>query len=422
MRIVGLSFISRNEADYRGNHFQKDKKYSKTLLAIGDSFTYAGNVNMSQSFPFLLHNIQDESNKYRYKIINGGWCEENTFTAMPRLAENLAKYKPDIVLILLGAADRFNLIGHDTDYKFSFETNHLEDNTLIENLKIYKMYKNIKLNIEYKGLYCSIFTCEETRIFTDIRNLDDYINLKFAHQNLLRGEIKKANDYLALLSSTKDSIWKVDENTLHDPKKKFEYRSNVQELIENIQAKYYRNKEYEKMIDFHLDFMENFTRLLLEEDSYNNLHRLVLAFDFQSTYDANYILKKFNSILDKFTDLREISLVKLYLKTFSNKEEFRKKINTTRKENLQKIISYIQKNNATPILQTYPIQFSDINKIIYEVARENNLEVIDHAQEFKKIITNENLKSYFEDDEHPTPSGYKFMAQVIWNYLEKNPD
>lgn len=77
---------------------------SATLLVWGDSLSAAYGIAQESAWPILLdHKLAQEG--YRYQVINASISGETTAGGLARLPEALARHKPSIILIELGAND-----------------------------------------------------------------------------------------------------------------------------------------------------------------------------------------------------------------------------------------------------------------------------------------------------------------------------
>lgn len=77
---------------------------SATLLVWGDSLSAAYGIAQDSAWPTLLdHKLAQEG--YRYQVVNASISGETTAGGLARLPDALARHKPSIILIELGAND-----------------------------------------------------------------------------------------------------------------------------------------------------------------------------------------------------------------------------------------------------------------------------------------------------------------------------
>ncbi len=113
MRAFGAIFLSR-DADLHTVHLWqklagKDGSSLTTILCVGDSFTYGGRVDPQQTYPVLLSNkLNDPAAGRNYLVVNKGICESNSRIHAKKLPAWLDEYRPDMVIVLSGSANRFH--------------------------------------------------------------------------------------------------------------------------------------------------------------------------------------------------------------------------------------------------------------------------------------------------------------------------
>lgn len=74
------------------------------ILIFGDSLSAVYGVAQSQGWPALLQNKLNEKNQH-YDVINASISGETTIGGLSRLASVLAEFKPNIIILELGAND-----------------------------------------------------------------------------------------------------------------------------------------------------------------------------------------------------------------------------------------------------------------------------------------------------------------------------
>jgi len=116
------------------------------VLCVGDSYTFGGLSDYEHTYPVFLQGIIDEKGLGdSVKVINGGVCEYNSRQVLIRLPELLKKYHPNVVVLLVGSANRFNLAGFDP----GGGSGRLS--SVLRGLRVFKMGHIIAVNL--KGRY-----------------------------------------------------------------------------------------------------------------------------------------------------------------------------------------------------------------------------------------------------------------------------
>lgn len=78
--------------------------YAKTILVLGDSLSAAYGMQAEQGWVNLLK-LRLQKEAYPYQVINYSTSGDTTGQGLKKLPQALAKYKPDIIIIELGAND-----------------------------------------------------------------------------------------------------------------------------------------------------------------------------------------------------------------------------------------------------------------------------------------------------------------------------
>ena len=128
--------------DPQSKNLPEDNKEGYTILCVGDSYTFGGFESYENTYPYQLQKMFNSVPGNRIKVINGGACEYNSRQVLARLPSLIKDYKPDSVILLVGATNRFNLALYDMDGNSIMG--------IIRSFRIYKMAKMIKINF-YKN-------------------------------------------------------------------------------------------------------------------------------------------------------------------------------------------------------------------------------------------------------------------------------
>jgi len=124
-----------------------NKKHSEvgkdtyTILCTGDSYTFGGMVSYEETFPYQLQEkLNRKSYTHKFKVINAGVCEYNSHQLLKRLPCFIKRYNPDTIILLVGSCNKFNFALYDFGQRSIMG--------FIRSLRIYKMYKIIRLSLE----------------------------------------------------------------------------------------------------------------------------------------------------------------------------------------------------------------------------------------------------------------------------------
>ncbi len=174
LRMIGFFYLQqrentgKNADDLKGNNLY-------TVLCIGESTT-AGVVNPEInsndiSYPTLLYKtLKKEKPDLNLKVINDGIPGATTFTLLTRLEGNLDKYKPDLVICMIGT--------NDTGMTVSYDSNFFNKAfSLLYKLKILKIF--VQGPLKFLKYHKKINVFER-----DKNSVDQYFRDKFGHYTI----------------------------------------------------------------------------------------------------------------------------------------------------------------------------------------------------------------------------------------------
>ncbi|OUR95451.1 hypothetical protein A9Q84_16595 [Halobacteriovorax marinus] len=407
LRALGFTVQTAREASFDISKHSRDEQvklrkkitYNKWVVALGDSLTNGSNVPIQKSYPFQLYFKKENiisSEKVKFNILNHGICESNTYQSLVQLKEIVNKWnkRPDILIFLGGAADRFSPISNSQQERVDDVVSDIGRSTssFFKNLRLFKIFRGIKIGVSELIFFKKIddYTEEElievSSIFSDILefyNKGDYVN----------GD--------KIISNNPSIV-----NTAH-----------LGSILNAIAVKFFINQDREGVVNFTLDFLKRYPQLFSEHARYP-LYRLVMAYDFQSKYSAEYIANSLTSMRKNNPSIGETHLFKKYLHIFKNKEQELVKINSNRLSNLRSLAKLCKESGIKLILQNYPANFTEANIALKQVAKEYNLPFVDNNSVFNGLYKKGKSKNdYLAEDEHPSALGYKIMADNVWKVL-----
>jgi Tfp pilus assembly protein PilF len=134
LRLGGFIFLSLQEHRNKVSLMQKGEY---RIICLGESTTAFGS---NDSYPFKLGEVLNQRNTgIKFSVINGGVAGIDTSNIVARLDDNLNKYKPDMVIAMMGINDESPIIPYAGTSVF----------------KVYKLTKLLWLHIvaKLKELY-----------------------------------------------------------------------------------------------------------------------------------------------------------------------------------------------------------------------------------------------------------------------------
>ncbi|MCF7907350.1 MAG: hypothetical protein K9L86_00515 [Candidatus Omnitrophica bacterium] len=379
LRIIGhVYFSSRPTADEIFAEFQ-NKQGERVILCIGDSYTVGANVGEKNAWPSKLQIMLNEGyGEGKFHVVNSGVCEINSAQVLEILPRYIERYKPEIIIFLVGVANQFNFIGFDREAE-----TYLKLPNFVYKLRTYKMLRIVALNIRQK-------------IFKDSFEQDS----TFATQaSLSKRQLSKAlNPDEHIFAEIADADYDLIEHLRaageHDKASDL-FRKSVLVIDPNSELFAYYGPEF--ILDIY-DDMYNSKTLSVDE---------VLS-DFRKNLESNPSLKDDKAFMDYYSYLQSID------KFYKAKRIEQQLIN-----DLDKIISVCRDNNVRIVIQNYPYPYPMIDKVIADVALKYSLTLVDQGRIFSRLIARNKREIYFQDDLHCTPLGYRIMAENIYNVFKQ---
>jgi len=106
LRLLNLFERQRDEAPSRDSG-------ATVVLCLGDSYTDNCGLPAPHAYPPQLEDLLHRSDPgHRYQVVNLGRSGQNSATLLESLEGQLHRYRPDIVLVLTGSANHFDLTGY----------------------------------------------------------------------------------------------------------------------------------------------------------------------------------------------------------------------------------------------------------------------------------------------------------------------
>ncbi len=110
------------------------------ILCIGESTTALGGID---SYPSQLEEILNQyKTKWHFKVINKGLVGKTSTDILAQLDDNLQKYKPHIVVAMIGINDYIEAQEHKARF--------VRLNAFLEQFRVYKLIKLLSSHIKHK--------------------------------------------------------------------------------------------------------------------------------------------------------------------------------------------------------------------------------------------------------------------------------
>lgn len=405
MSIRAAGAIYRNyRIGAEGMPAAKDNGMTK-ILCLGDSFTFGEGSPKGFSYPEQLQMMLDSYSAGKYTVYNAGISGQNSSRVLKDLENNIYKYKPDIVVILIGCNNTNNFI--DSNY-FLFKdrspkTYIYRMDAFLSHARSYKLFKSavtaVRGNISARAKYYTWNKLPEPQ--KDIKK-----DIPAEYSMDAEGHVKAARAY--------EAERKID--------------SAIGECKKAIEADPYNEKAYFLLGFIYLHRCPDWDEKISLRLAIENLRKAArinpLNEEFhQNLFNAYYRAGKKDKAMDELRVIHVLNpnnemagaLLTHGLPDYGNMKVFK----MTLAYDLRNIIRFLSAKNIRLILQAYPASW--VNDTLKETAGVNKIAFVDNQDIFEKMRAEQGYKreDYFAEDGHCNINGYRIMAQNIYNIIIK---
>jgi lysophospholipase L1-like esterase len=400
LRIAGFIYDSYKIKNKSGIQVGNN---SFRILCIGDSYTFGHGAPAGFSYPEQLEKMLNKDNPLREFIVyNRGICGANSSKVLKEMPENLQKYDPEAIIVMVGMNNVWNL--EESNY-FLFKKGPgvylYRTDAFLSRLRSYKLLKILVRNLK-------------NRLF---------------HVRNTRGNSKNADISVSGVSSCAAD---EDEGGLEEADMHFKLGQeylNARELKLAIE-------EFRKAIELNPCYYRAFIGL---GDAYDcegdyDLAEKALREAIQinpNHSDAYGLLWKTYWHAGKNDLALEVIRDELGLNPFD--DDLRRILRnglpclSREKEILGRVLEYDLENicrlsvsgGKKVILLTYPLG-EDTDDIRNSMANKWHIPLVDIKKRFDELRSSENYKKeeYFVEDYHCNGNGYRVIAQEVYNALK----
>ncbi|MFC1889464.1 GDSL-type esterase/lipase family protein [Thermodesulfobacteriota bacterium] len=329
------------------------------ILCVGDSFTYGGRVERDETYPAQLRErLTETCPGNRFDVINRGICGTNTMKLLHYLPGWLEEFHPHVVILLDGAANRFNPWDHSL-YARADALSSLKSRFF--DLRVVKLFRILWLN----GV---------ARFYGWVITYPDF-----------------------LPRSRSRSSEAFEEDPFHRTAEAYMERFRFDKAIETS-LKAIRANPFDHL----------------------NYYRISKIYNLQSHYDAVVIFRELEEVREEHPELMEMKWFAGYVRIFSDKRKWEDGINRWMKDDLGKMVALCKEHGARLIIQNYPTGCLMANSILKSIADEhalplvNNLAVFDTLEPKEKYLLDD---SHCTKDGYRVMAGSVFQVLLAENEL-----
>jgi lysophospholipase L1-like esterase len=350
------------------------------ILCVGDSHTFGVGAEPGYSYPAQLQRLLDRESLYRCTVYNGGVPGLTAIRLRYHLPDLLDRYKPQIVVLLIGMNDTNNPFVSDL---YEIFDNGGDNATLahkvkhgITRLRSYRLIEYVAAGIRH-GIAARRVRVVDPSLR---RTSDDYVDK--AKVSFRRGEMSSAEKYFELAQSA-------------DP-------GNERVYLE--QGYYYQSVgKYDLSIRNCARVLEINPLTPHRKDLYRFLF-LLYQLCGQSADDRKRIRALIHRIPSD--EMFQVPGNPLEISQARQEQVFR--------SNLDSLVTIIEKHGAVVVIQTYAQGIPSLMNALRAVAARRGVRLVDNDMAFRKY---KDPKSYFAPDGHPNKAGYRVMAAGVMKHI-----
>ncbi|MDD5128915.1 MAG: tetratricopeptide repeat protein [Candidatus Omnitrophica bacterium] len=407
----------------------KDNPAVYKILCLGDSFTLGVGAGKGEDYPAQLNGMFKESGLRKFAVINEGVGGQNSSELLYSLDKKLDKYKPDMVVLMMGMIDGHNM--HLHNWALGQRGWPAKLSSWFTGLKIYKLFNYTGLSLERLRNIQDVkqeadFTKKETIQFKPLvstakQKADSIVNE--ARRLYRDGQNEKAAEVL-IRASNKENVWEY--LGIAKEYKAYETEERIIKKVLNADAqdewlRFTLAKIYLMQNKFYA--AEKVFKSILENNPDNNYIRFDLACLYMSLnrYDnAEELLKDSIRVHGKSPRAEKL-LAYCYEAQGKTIEAgaLHEDINSYRRVtdlNFSAIKNKILARNIRLVIMSYP-QGNYVSENLM-----HGLAVVDNLKSFNNLPVFEKNRLFSADDNHCNGQGYKLIAENLFNYISGSGD
>lgn len=388
------------------------------ILALGDSMTALGGKN---SYPAQLERILNSSNlSVKIRVVNKGLVRSNSSDIVFNMQDNIAKYNPDIVIVMTGINDSGNVLYENQA--------GISKGSFINNLKHMKLFKLVFYIIDSK------YKKNNKWDFISIR---DSILLKIGEVCAKKGDRQiglnifkkviemnpKNDDAYRLLGSNGYWTYSLDQRRGFC-QKAISLNPEKDDNYFCIAEIYFYQKKFQEQIKVYKDRLKKrpesssiifeIAKYYYRESIYKEAERyLKLGIEKKDNQAIkNKMLEMLKSIYVKEGRLEEISLLNDGILKASKRTDI----------NINEIYKIVTEKNIPLVLIQYPLR--DVNDLKVFLRDSKDAYFVDNNESFEKAVEQYGFDEVFVDAfagdfGHGSALGNKIIAENVAKVILK---
>lgn len=386
----------------------------RLILAFGDSLTNAGNVKSYESYPYFLYKSLADSGEGA-AVYNMGYCEESTFGVARKLKDYLENDRrhgvPDAVIVLVGAADLYNLLFvRERMAAGKGPWRDMLPTSALSNLRIAKLYRFIAMNLALRaGARRAKGSAESAA-----ENLERLLEIYAAHKKGLGADPRQPLDPAFVEELGRMFPGEVERYGA-DLSKISEF---IELLVDQASLAYHPRLRYDEFFALLLDIAHVFPAQFWSNGFDPASYFFLQAYRVQSRFSAKDVLKEMDRAAAKHPQLKSDESYRRFRRVFADRRALDRMADGRRLKAWEEIVRLCRERGIRLVLQNYPVEYQSANRMIAQVAKKYQLPLIDNRGRFAALIAKEGRAKYLEDNDHLTPLGYEILSQNVLRTLK----
>jgi len=349
------------------------------ILCIGDSYTFGAGAKNGYSYPEQLQRLINEE-KIKYTVYNLGIPGINSSTLLLKLPEWIELYKPNVIVLLIGANDTWS-------------------------------FQNSNYYLFQKGVRVYIYRLENFLFKFRTYKLLKLLAMRL--KKLISGQKKNHINFVSVRkrSPELETAWKY-----FGQERNF---NKVKELVQSVIITDPQNNDaYLLLASVYYDtgefkLAEESCKKAIEINSCNLEAHKQLFWVYHHLYKEELAKEELRALLKISPEDEEFKKFQKFGIPRYKDEESRFKELTY---NLIQIYKLAEAKDICLILQNYPNNYpSFAQKSIRIMSQKFHVPLVDNAIVFNKL----GYRDYFVSDGHPTQHGYSVMAENVFAEIKK---
>ena len=435
-RLTGFIILSLREREskiaIRGVDVYK-------IICLGGSTTAMDGEpgGAKYSYPAQLERILNQKDiGIKFKVINEGVCSANSSFILSRLKENLDKYKPNMVITMIGLNDDFfNPVPYDESLKTKLKM-------FFTGLRMYKLAKVLKMNIMNRFAGISVRGAGKTgkkslaydRNFLEVKALED--SAMVLHS---MGKAKQAEKLIqkALKIGPGKAILYIDLGEVYLSQKKFK---KAEEAFMEAIAREPTNAFYISKLGYYYYTQERYKEAA---EIYEDAIRVDPTFRdaYRDLAHCYKVQRNFKKLEELCVRIERLSLKRAYLYSIlatgyselgqaDKAEKYYKKANDLRlqyykpvtRHNYSKLKEFVIKKGIKLVCVQYPMRSVKPLRKLFDSTK--GIIFVDNEEVFKSALKHGRYEDYFIDYcggefGHATSKGNGLLAKNIADVISR---